>query len=124
MLEEVASGARVPRKRLTPEALAQLARYGWPGNVRELRNVLESASLIGSKAAIDVSDLPPNVRQVEAPILRISVGTRLEEVERLVIERTLDSYPTVKESARVLGIGLRTLHSKIRRYRLQRRRPS
>jgi DNA-binding NtrC family response regulator len=124
MLEEVASGARVPRKRLTPEALAQLARYGWPGNVRELRNVLESASLIGSKATIDVSDLPPNVRQVEAPILRISVGTRLEEVERLVIERTLDSYPTVKESARVLGIGLRTLHSKIRRYRLQRRRPS
>ena len=39
-------------------------------------------------------------------------GTRLDEVERQVIQRTLDSYPTVKETARVLGIGLRTLHSK------------
>ena len=50
------------------------------------------------------------------------MGTRLDEVERQVIQRTLDSYPTVKESARVLGIGLRTLHSKIRRYGLRSRR--
>jgi DNA-binding NtrC family response regulator len=44
----------------------------------------------------------------------------LDEVERQVIQRTLDSIP-VQESA-VLGIGLRTLHSKIRRYRLRSRR--
>jgi len=50
------------------------------------------------------------------------VGTRLDEAEREIIRRTLESYPTVKESARVLGIGLRTLHSKIQRYGLGRRR--
>jgi DNA-binding NtrC family response regulator len=122
ILEEVARSAHVPVKRLTPEALAQLARYDWPGNVRELRNVLESASLIGPQGAIEVSDLPANVRQMQSGVLQVSVGTRLQEVERLFIERTLDSYPTVKESARVLGIGLRTLHSKIHRYKLRRRR--
>ena len=105
-----------------PEALAQLERYDWPGNVRELRNVMESAALIGPKGTIDVEDLPANVRKIGAGVIQVTVGTRLDEVERQVIQRTLDSYPTVKESARVLGIGLRTLHSKIRRYGLRSRR--
>ena len=122
LLDEVARSAHVPPKRLTAEAVAQLGRYDWPGNVRELRNVMESVALIGPKGTIDVSDLPANVRQVETGVLQVSVGTRLDEVERLLIQRTLDSYPTVKESARVLGIGLRTLHSKIHRYHLRRRR--
>ncbi len=122
LLDEVARNAHVPPKRLTAEALAQLERYDWPGNVRELRNVMESVAVIGPKGTIDVEDLPANVRRVEAGVLQVTVGTRLDEVERQVIQRTLDSYPTVKESARVLGIGLRTLHSKIRRYGLRSRR--
>jgi transcriptional regulator with PAS, ATPase and Fis domain len=122
LLDEVARNAHIPRKRLTAEALAQLGRYDWPGNVRELRNVMESAALIGPKGTIDVADLPANVRNVETGVLQVNVGTRLDEVERLLIQRTLDSYPTVKESARILGIGLRTLHSKIHRYRLRGRR--
>ena len=122
LLDELTRNARLPSKRLTSDALAQLARYEWPGNVRELRNVLESVALIGPKGTIGVEDLPPTVRKVGAALIRVAVGTRLDEVERQVIQRTLDSYPTVKESARVLGIGLRTLHSKIHRYRLRSRR--
>jgi DNA-binding NtrC family response regulator len=122
LLEEVARHARVPPKRLTPEALARLVRYGWPGNVRELRNVMESAALIGPRNTIDVEDLPPRLRGLEAGVIQVQVGSRLEEVERLLIQQTLESYPTVKESARALGIGLRTLHTKIRRYGLRRRR--
>jgi two-component system, NtrC family, response regulator HydG len=122
LLDELTQDAHLPRKRLAPEALAQLGRYDWPGNVRELRNVMESVALIGPKGTIDAEDLPANVRKVGAGVLHVTLGTRLDEVERQVIQRTLDSYPTVKESARVLGIGLRTLHSKIRRYRLRSRR--
>jgi transcriptional regulator with PAS, ATPase and Fis domain len=122
LLDELTRNAHLPSKRLTPEAVAQLGRYDWPGNVRELRNVMESVALIGPKGTIDVEDLPANVRKVEAGIVQVTVGTRLDVVERQVIQRTLDSYPTVKESARVLGIGLRTLHSKIHRYGLRSRR--
>jgi DNA-binding NtrC family response regulator len=122
LLDEVTRGAHLPARRLTPDAVAQLTRYDWPGNVRELRNVLESAALVGRKGTIDLEDLPANVRRVEAGVMQIAVGTRLDDVERQLIQRTLDAYPTVKESARVLGIGLRTLHSKIRRYRLRSRR--
>ena len=122
LLDELTQDAHLPPKRLAPEALAQLGRYDWPGNVRELRNVMESVALIGPKGTIDAEDLPANVRKVGAGVIHVTLGTRLDEVERQVIQRTLDSYPTVKESARVLGIGLRTLHSKIRRYRLRSRR--
>jgi two-component system response regulator HydG len=122
LLEEVTRNARLRPRRLTPEALAQLERYEWPGNVRELRNVLESVALIGRKETIDVEDLPANVRKREAAVIQVPVGSRLDEVEKQLIQKTLDSYPTVKESARVLGMGLRTLHSKIRRYGLRSRR--
>jgi len=122
LLDELTRGAHVPSKRLTGDALAQLGRYDWPGNVRELRNVMESVALIGPKGAIDVEDLPANVRKVGAGVIQVAVGARLDEVERQVIQRTLDSYPTVKEAARVLGIGLRTLHTKIRHYGLRSRR--
>jgi DNA-binding NtrC family response regulator len=74
---------------------------------------------MGPKATITVEDLPANVRKVGGSAVHITVGTTLDAAEREIIQRTLDSYPTVKESARVLGIGLRTLHSKIRRYGLR-----
>jgi two-component system, NtrC family, response regulator HydG len=122
LLDEVTRNAHLLPKRLTADAEAQLVRHDWPGNVRELRNVMESVALIGPKGTIDVDDLPPNIRKVSSGIIPIAVGTRLEEVERQVIQRTLDSYPTVKECARVLGIGLRTLHTKIRRNGLRSRR--
>jgi DNA-binding NtrC family response regulator len=121
-LDEVTTKARLSPKRLTPEAVAQLVRYAWPGNVRELRNAVESVALMGHKAVLDVEDLPSNVRGVAPSVIPVSVGTTLAEAEREIIRRTLESYPTVKESARVLGIGLRTLHTKIRRYGLERRR--
>jgi len=122
LLDELTRSARLAPKRLTPEALARLESYDWPGNVRELRNVMESVALIGPKGTIDVDDLPANVRGPGAGILQVTIGARLDDVERDLIQRTLDAYPTVKESARVLGIGLRTLHSKIRRYGLRRHR--
>jgi DNA-binding NtrC family response regulator len=121
-LDDVTANTHLPALRLTPEALAQLARYEWPGNVRELRNVMESVALMGPKATIGVGDLPANVRKVGEGAIHVTIGTTLEDAERAIIQRTLDSYPTVKESAHVLGIGLRTLHSKIRRYGLRGRR--
>jgi DNA-binding NtrC family response regulator len=48
---------------------------------------------------------------------------RMEEIEREVIRRNLDAHATIKEAARTLGIGVRTLHEKIGRYGLRRSRP-
>jgi DNA-binding NtrC family response regulator len=75
-----------------------------------------------ARTLIDVEDLPSSVRKVAEGAIQVPVGTRLDTAEREIIKRTLEAYPSVKESARVLGIGLRTLHTKIRAYGLRDRR--
>jgi DNA-binding NtrC family response regulator len=121
-LAEVARHAGIPPKRLTAEALQQLSRHDWPGNVRELRNCMESLTLMVPNQVVAVEDLPPAIRGAASTEIRLQVGMRMEDVEREVIRRNLDTYPTIKDTARVLGIGLRTLHEKIQKYGLRRPR--
>ncbi len=123
-LSDVAKHAGVPAKRLSPEALLQLERYNWPGNIRELRNCMESLTLMVPKPVLDVEDLPLSIRGAASTEIRLQVGMRMEDVEREVLRRNLESYPTIKEAAHALGIGLRTLHEKIQKYGLRRPRSS
>ncbi len=118
-LDDIARKLGLPPKRLAPDAVAHLVRYPWPGNVRELRNLLESLTLMVKRPVIRAQDLPAIVRGATAGEVRIAVGTRLDDAERELIARTLESSKTIKEAAAVLGIGLRTLHTKIRRYGLR-----
>jgi two-component system, NtrC family, response regulator PilR len=58
VLERIAADAGVsPAPRLTPEALARLARYPFPGNVRELENLLHRALALSGGELIDALDL-------------------------------------------------------------------
>jgi DNA-binding NtrC family response regulator len=126
-LEDFARQSDLAPKRLTPDALTQLARHPWPGNIRELRNCMESLTLTCPRQEIDLADLPPNLREARgAAEIRLPVGTRMEDAEREIIRRTVEAYPTLKDAARVLGIGLRTLHTKLLRYgiRQAKARPS
>ena len=118
-IDEVARQTGLPHKRLTAEALAQLTRYEWPGNVRELKNTIESLMLMVRGEVIGTDALPAAIRGAKATSMRIQVGMRMDDVERHVLRLNLDSYPTIKEAARALGIGLRTMHEKIRRYGLR-----
>jgi two-component system response regulator HydG len=122
-LEDIARHTGLPPKRLTPEALAQLARYPWPGNIRELRNCLESLSLTSPREEIDAADLPAYLHGAQPAEIRLPVGIRIEDAEREIIRRTVECTPTLKEAARVLGIGLRTLHTKLTRYEIRAQRP-
>jgi two-component system response regulator HydG len=119
-LEEVAERTGLAAKRLTPETTLQLTRYPWPGNVRELKNCMESLMLLVPRPVIELDDLPATIRSAEPGEIRFPVGTRMDDAEREIIRRTLESSPTIKHAARVLGMGLRTLHTKIRRYGLRR----
>jgi DNA-binding NtrC family response regulator len=119
--DEVSRHTGIPPKRFNAEALAQMARYEWPGNVRELKNTVESLMLMVRGEVIDLDDLPAPIRGATAKSVRIPPGMRMDDVEREVIRMNLESYPTIKEAARAMGIGLRTLHEKIRRYGLRPR---
>jgi DNA-binding NtrC family response regulator len=118
-LDELARANAVERKTITPAALHALEGYRWPGNVRELKNLIESLLVSVPGGVIGVQDLPSYVQQVdrEASTGGFPAGTRLEEMERELIRRTLESTGGNRtHSASLLGIGVRTLQRKIQAY--------
>jgi len=118
-LDELSRENAVVRKTITPEAIEALLRYHWPGNVRELKNVLESVLVALPGEIIRPEDLPISIRSsLAAPDpVEMVPGTKLEDMERELIRRTLEHTGGNRtHSASLLGIGVRTLQRKIRTY--------
>ena len=105
-----------PAKTLSLEALQSLVDYPWPGNVRELANTIERLQILSSSDVIGLEDLPPNIR---FPGGSTGGPVSLAEMERLHLIRVLDHTKGKKmQAARLLGIDLKTLNSKIKRYNI------
>ncbi|MDR2864915.1 MAG: sigma-54 dependent transcriptional regulator [Spirochaetaceae bacterium] len=103
---------------LDAKVLARLNSYDWPGNIRELRNCMESAVVMAKGRHICEDDLPPNIQsETENGWIRIPMGTTLEKAEELIIRDTLSAQKYNKtETAKILGIGRKTLHRKLDEY--------
>src|SRR5579885_159395 len=97
-----------------------LKAYPWPGNVRQLRNVIERALIVTSGPLITIADLPPEISRPShsaAPGFQVSLGSSLDEVERQLIERTLEFVSGNKaRAAEILGVSLKTLYNRLDRY--------
>ena len=111
----------VPVTGLSPGALEALSRHGWSGNVRELENVLQRALVTATGPVIEAADLhfpqhapAGGVRSESGSAaggVVIAPGTRLDEVEEILIADTLRRVHGDKErAARMLGISVRTLY--------------
>ena len=105
--------------------LSRLLAYDWPGNVRELRNTIERAVILCGEGYLGARDLPPGFgsRCVLTPpdpspnTLQVEVGTTVDEAERRLILRTLESTMNNKtRAAEILGISLKTMHNKLKEY--------
>jgi DNA-binding NtrC family response regulator len=107
--------------------MEQFECYNWPGNVRELRNVLERAVVVAGEGTISAAHLPlnfgaPVADRAEAPgddphMVRLKVGTTVDEAEKALILRTLEHTKNNKtRAAEILGISLKTLHNKLKEY--------
>lgn len=97
--------------------------YDWPGNVRELRNVLERAVVLRGTGPVQRQQMPPGFGIASAPTaagseqVQFPVGTTVDEAERKLILRTLESTGNNKtRAAEILGISLKTLHNKLKEY--------
>ncbi|MBE7541540.1 MAG: sigma-54 dependent transcriptional regulator [Bryobacteraceae bacterium] len=105
---------RTPQK-MAPRTLELVMDYDWPGNVRELENAIERALLINREPELQPEDFPFQASPVMA-----AEGRRLEDIEKVHIERVLtESGWNLSRSARVLGIDRTTLYNKIKRYNLR-----
>jgi len=54
------------RKKFASEALEMLNGYSYPGNVRELKNIVASSYYSAAGLAINIADMPPEVRDEAA----------------------------------------------------------
>jgi DNA-binding NtrC family response regulator len=108
---------------VTPRAMAALRAYSWPGNVRELRNIVERMAILAPEGAIDLPQVPPEVRAPGVvPAAAEGDGypadLPLSEIERRHILLVLDRCGGNKTRAsEVLGITVRTLYNRLDEYR-------
>jgi DNA-binding NtrC family response regulator len=105
---------------ISPAARQQLLAWRWPGNVRELQNAMERAVLLSRGTYIEPEDLPFEARPVPpAREFDVPPHLTLEEIERIVITRTLERTAGNKlAAAQMLGIHRPRLYHKIRKYKI------
>ncbi len=120
---------------ISSSALNILKKYTWNGNVRELENIIQRALILRASDTLEISDLfqlhdqePPQIAQptsgntVQEPegdgkTISLRAGTSVQEMERKLIELTLEETGGNKtHAARMLGISLRTLRNKLNEY--------
>jgi DNA-binding NtrC family response regulator len=128
----IAASTRLHRApcELSAGALDLLCNYHWPGNVRELENLVTRASVLAAGKQVTADDLrlwliDPTGSGAGAsgphaptePADAITAGVRLEDMERRLIEATLEHFGGHRaKAAQALGIGIRTLTNKLRQY--------
>jgi DNA-binding NtrC family response regulator len=111
--------------KLSAELMERLQEQEWPGNVRELENFIRRALALSSKPIVDTevlsgSEFSPEVRVASNPV---EPGLTLRELERQLVERTLEATGGNRtRAADMLGVSLRTVRNKIREYGLGPRR--
>jgi DNA-binding NtrC family response regulator len=110
---------------ISAKAIEVLMEYDWPGNIRELENVIERAAILCRNNMIEPQDLSlPNVL-MSLPARgssdnKIGTALPLKEIERMHIEGVLKSFRGNKaESAKILGISLKTLYTKIQQFQIK-----
>ncbi|MGY6410593.1 MAG: sigma-54-dependent transcriptional regulator [Alkalilacustris sp.] len=116
---------------LTPEVAELFQRLPWPGNVRQLLNVLRNVVVLHDGPRVTLPMLPlelhhhaellpqgtppamPNENDLSAALAPL-MGRTLAEIERLVVETTLDRFAgSVPRAARALDVAPSTLYRKL-----------
>jgi len=122
--------ARQNNKRITglsAEAQEALQRYDWPGNIRELRAAIEHAVALCRGERLGARDLPARIMgqshpasgRGDSPASDAPPNLNLETMEKHFIHQALRlTDRNVTEAAKLLGISRRTLHRKIKTYKM------
>jgi len=115
--------------RLTSEFVQRLEAHTWPGNVRELANCLRRAVALATGTEIGREGLEGSPWEEAGESGqrdgkgsrddRLRAGVSLENMERKLVEMTLEATGGNRSrAAELLGVSLRTVRNKIRSYGL------
>ncbi len=114
LLARIAGELGRPSLELDESARRRIAEADWPGNVRELANTLERATILAGGGTIGARHLV-----VEPAAAAPAPARTMVELEREALARALtECGGNRRRAAAQLGIGLRTLYEKLKRYEL------
>jgi len=120
LLSRAAKDLGRPRLALDEGARAALFAADFPGNVRELGNALERAAILSEGSILTADDVARVIRgspTKSRPASPEAVAPTMEEAERAAIRKALELCGgNRKKAAEHLGIGLRTLYEKLKKY--------
>lgn len=114
-------------KRLDPKAIPILESYSWPGNVRELQNVLERLMVVTDEELIQAEQVEIQLTKFKtksnSPITvnqLIPIHEARDILEKELINMALDSYPSIRKAAEVLGLDHSNIVRKVAKYGIKR----
>ncbi len=105
---------------LSDDAIDTLTAHAWPGNVRELAGVLEAAVNLAEGGEIKTGHLRLPVEPRRQPVPRGYAEMVVEPLAEVERRHILAAYAKLAhnktQTAKALGIGLQTLHRKLKAY--------
>ncbi|MBH8599273.1 sigma 54-interacting transcriptional regulator [Thermoactinomyces sp. CICC 10521] len=104
------------QKRLSRDAKEQLCRYHWPGNVREIKNLMENLIVSVPSLVIELHHLPAHIQNTQLANNPLTLKERVERYEQQLVLATIQSQPSLRQAAKVLGIDHSTLIKKLQRW--------
>jgi DNA-binding NtrC family response regulator len=130
-LKEVNEELNKQVQKISSKAVSLLKKYSWPGNVRELRNTIRRAVLLADNIVLpkhlqvslrrpaSLEELDSEKTEEKSISLKKAKVKTVESVEKKAIQETLlkTGYHRGK-TAKILGIGYRTLYNKMKKYGL------
>jgi len=131
-IEKFASRFNKQIKGLSKEAAEMILDNDWGGNVRELENAMERAIALAQGEVIQLTDLPPYLREkygtsspgIFIPQEELSIKKISQQMEKQLIKRALEKTNGNRtRAARLLEISHRALIYKIKEYELDKSLP-
>ncbi|MGL5512110.1 MAG: TyrR/PhhR family helix-turn-helix DNA-binding protein, partial [Sporomusa sp.] len=138
LIRKVCAKLNKPEIHLAKESIELLLTQEWPGNVRQLENTLERLINLTDKTEIkpdqlfawtDISAANDTSNKISRQQKTLQVEIPLDdqwprlneivaEVEKEVLTRVLEKYPTSRQAGQVLGVSNTTILNKIKAYNI------
>jgi DNA-binding NtrC family response regulator len=103
-------------KKVSAAAQKKLTTYHWPGNVRELQHAIERTVILSDSQVLQPEDFFFFIHEKESKDLAFD-SYNLEEVEKTVILRVVDTYKgNISQAAKELGLTRASLYRRMEKY--------
>ncbi len=107
---------------ISSEAIERFVHYSWPGNVRELEKVIERGVVLSKTNVLHIDQIPDEIKEAgpdkqSQDLKGKTLSESVEALEKNMIQEALDKTNGNREkAAKILGISLRSLQYKIKKY--------